>query len=81
MIRSKWKNKLVIQNLNVVKNSSLFKFQPKTVERSSRVLPHFVGKEFFIHNGKSFRKVFVNSKMIGYKFGQFCFTKKNEPAS
>lgn len=55
------------------------------VSRSVEIVPKFVGFSFSIHNGKNFSSLTVKEKMIGHKFGEFCFTKfkaygtKNEP--
>lgn len=35
-----------------------------------------LNKKFLIYNGKSFYKLIVSSEMIGYRFGEFVFTRK-----
>ncbi len=40
------------------------------------VLPHFVGKNFLIYNGKIFVPLKVSEEMIGHKFGEFATTRK-----
>jgi ribosomal protein S19 len=34
-----------------------------------------VGKIIYIYNGIFLNKVYINSKMIGHKFGEFSITK------
>jgi ribosomal protein S19 len=29
-----------------------------------------------VHNGKEFKKIFITREKIGFKFGEFSFTKK-----
>jgi len=33
-------------------------------------------KKFLIYNGKSFFKLIVSKEMVGYRFGEFIFTRK-----
>jgi small subunit ribosomal protein S19 len=48
----------------------------KVWSRRSMVLPHFVGKNFLIYNGKIFVPLKVSEEMIGHKFGEFATTRK-----
>jgi len=71
MSRSKWKRPYVDPTfMNLSKNKAI------TVSRGSEILPSFVNKTFSIYNGKSFFAVLITSKMIGHKFGEFVFTRK-----
>lgn len=45
--------------------------------RAARILPHYIGSKFLIHNGKNFTTLLITTKLIGYKFGDFSFTKKS----
>jgi ribosomal protein S19 len=38
-------------------------------------MPDLVGKKVYIHNGKSYKLLEITSQIIGYKFGEFAFTK------
>lgn len=70
MNRAKWKNFITLKgilNLDPI----------KTPCRKLKILPHYIGSSFLVHNGKKFTKISVKSKMIGYKFGYFSITKKN----
>lgn len=46
------------------------------VLRNSKIMPAFVGKTFYVHNGKSNLKMVVLEEMINFKFGEFVFTRK-----
>ena len=76
MSRSKWKGPFVNNNLlNKVKLTENKK-EIQTKSRNSTILPVFVGKHFKIHNGKTFHKILITEKMIGYKLGEFSPTRK-----
>ncbi len=45
------------------------------ITRSSVILPQHLDKFFFVHNGKTYLKLKITSKMIGHKFGNYIFTK------
>jgi small subunit ribosomal protein S19 len=47
----------------------------KTWARACTVVPEFVGKNFAIHNGKLFTKLYVTEDMVGHKFGEFAPTR------
>lgn len=68
MGRAKWKGPYF-------KNQKLNNYK-KAVLKSSQIMPNFLGKTFFIHNGKLITKILILEEMIGYKFGEFCFTRK-----
>lgn len=44
--------------------------------RRSIILPQFIGKQFLIHNGKSFISLKVTEDMVGHKLGEFASTRK-----
>jgi ribosomal protein S19 len=46
------------------------------VSRNSKILPNCIGKTFYVHNGKSNIKTTILEEMVGFKFGQFVFTRK-----
>jgi small subunit ribosomal protein S19 len=73
MSRSKWKGPYIDPSL--LKLS--FK-QRKTKQIWSRqsVIPFFlIGQTVFVYNGKIFKKIFINREKIGFKFGEFSFTR------
>ncbi|AFP83825.1 ribosomal protein S19 [Candidatus Carsonella ruddii CS isolate Thao2000] len=47
----------------------------KTWSRNSTIIPKMIGLNIFVHNGKIFHKVYIMEEMIGYKLGEFSFTK------
>lgn len=48
----------------------------KTTSRKSVIIPKWVGKLLFIHNGKKFNPVLIKQNMVGHKLGEFSLTKK-----
>ena len=76
--RSVWKGPFVDPKLlekvnNNIKGGKLVTI--KTWSRKSTILPHFVGLNFSVHNGKKFISVLVNEKMVGKKLGEFSPTR------
>ena len=70
-MRSFWKGPVYIHF------SSNKKQNFKIADRKAVIFPSFIGKTFLIKNGnKSLKKIYINSKMVGLKFGEFCFCKK-----
>ena len=47
----------------------------KTWARACTVVPEFIGKNFAIHNGKTFMKLYVTEDMVGHKLGEFAPTR------
>ena len=51
----------------------------KKIQISSRrsVIPSFlVGVNVFVHTGRDFKKVKITREKVGYKFGEFCNTRR-----
>ncbi|MGX7576671.1 30S ribosomal protein S19 [Candidatus Vidania fulgoroideorum] len=48
----------------------------KTWSRNSTIMPKFVGITIYVHNGKKHIPVYVSENMIGYKLGEFVYTRK-----
>jgi small subunit ribosomal protein S19 len=48
----------------------------KIWSRRSVILPHFIDRNFEVHNGKQFIKLKVLEDMVGHKFGEFALTRK-----
>lgn len=74
MSRSKWK----IPNFDFKFYKNLF-FNDVNLKIWSRnnVIPEsLLGKRVLIHNGNSFKKVLIVREKIGFKFGNFCTTRK-----
>lgn len=73
MSRSKWKGpyfKSFFQNL---KRQGL----KNCVFRSEIILPKLTNKIVRVSNGKSFSLLKVTNLLIGYRFGEFIFTRRN----
>ena len=47
----------------------------KTWARASQIPPEFVGHTLAIHNGRIFIPVFITEAMVGYRLGEFSFTR------
>jgi small subunit ribosomal protein S19 len=72
MTRSLWKGPFSDISNNIYKINT----QHKIWSRRSVILPQFVGKEFMIHNGKTFIPLKVSPDMVGHKIGEFATTRK-----
>jgi small subunit ribosomal protein S19 len=73
MSRSKWKGPFL--DISISKASLIKK--PKIWCRSSVIPSFLVGESVFIHNGKEFKRVSITRDKVGYKFGEFSFTRRN----
>jgi small subunit ribosomal protein S19 len=71
MSRAKWKGPYL--------NKSLFKNKKVlNVWSRSSVIPYsLLGKHVSVHNGKTLIRVYISREKVGYKFGEFVFTKKH----
>ena len=43
--------------------------------RDSSIPSHYIDKQVFVHNGKTFKKINITREKVGFKFGEFVFTK------
>lgn len=48
----------------------------KTQNRASTILPAFQNLTVFVHNGKKFMPLEIKEHHVGYKLGEFIFTRK-----
>ncbi len=71
MSRSKWKGFFIESNLLKPVDSSV-----KIWSRSSVISEAFIGKRVSIHNGKDFKLLKITREKVGFKFGEFSFTRK-----
>lgn len=75
MQRSKWKGPFISWSLfRLIKSKKKKKF--KIWNRSSIILPSFIGLVFFVYNGYSFKKLIINSKIVYSCFGEFVPTRR-----
>ena len=61
----------LIQNTKILKNT-----WTKIYNKNLIILSQYVNKVFRIYNGKIFISLKINSNMVGYKFGEFVYTRK-----
>ena len=74
MSRSKWKGLFIEKSIIQLKKKKL-----KTYSRSSCIPSFLINKFILIYDGKEFRKCYINREKIGFKFGEFSYSrKKNE---
>lgn len=79
MARSNWKlkylSKALIRKLFLIK---IFKIKARKVllARSSVIPLSLIGKTWYIHSGLKFNKIKITKFMVGFKFGEFVFTRK-----
>ena len=65
--KEKFKN-----GFNINKKRTLLKI----ISRNSIITSDLVDTKVSIYNGKSFINIFIDNLKIGYKFGQFSYTRK-----
>lgn len=73
MSRSTWKGKFIYQNL--LSTKFLKRKEKKIWARNSTIPSTLIGKFVHIHNGKKFIKIFINREKVGFKFGEFSYTR------
>jgi ribosomal protein S19 len=49
----------------------------KVFSKNSVILDYHIGKSYYVHIGNRFFILLVESKMKGFKFGDFCLTRKS----
>lgn len=81
MGRSSWKFKFFSKNLwrkifKFIKYRNLKYKKTLLYDRRSSIPACFTGFSFNIHKGFNFRKLMVNKYNVGYKFGEFSFSRK-----
>ena len=72
MSRSKWKGNFIDLNLFKIKNS---KSKLKFWNRSLVVTENLIGEKVFVYNGKSHIPIKIKREKVGYKLGEFSFTR------
>lgn len=71
MSRSKWKGHFVDISFNEGSQKNI-----KIWSRRSTIPFNLIGTYVLIHNGKEFKKVYITREKVGFKFGEFAFTRK-----
>lgn len=66
-----------VKNYNRFPDLSFFRknFSNGSYKRSSFIPIHFLGSRISIHIGNQFKSILVKPLIIGYRFGDFAFTK------
>lgn len=57
-------------------NININKKKKKILSRDSFILDCHVGQTFYVHRGNKFMPLVINSRMKGFRFGDFCLTRK-----
>jgi ribosomal protein S19 len=73
MSRSLWKEPIL--NFNLIKQIVSAKKKIKVWSRSSIIPSILINKQVLIHTGNSFKPLFVTREKVGFKFGEFAFTR------
>jgi small subunit ribosomal protein S19 len=73
MSRSKWKGPYIDIKQNI--DDTKLKKNMNIISRNSEILPIHLGLSFNIYNGKTYSEIIVTERMIGFKFGEFSFTR------
>ncbi len=79
MSRSKWKGNFIDQAVLKIKDNS--KKQLKLWSRRSVIPSFLIGSTVLIYNGKEFKKVVITREKVGFKFGEFCTTRRYKSKS
>jgi small subunit ribosomal protein S19 len=72
MTRSLWKG-CFLESCFLKKSKTNF----NVWSRSSSIPFSLTGKTVLVHNGKEFKKLLITREKIGFKFGEFVFTRSN----
>lgn len=73
MSRSIWKG--LFCNTTINKKILDTKKRIEIWSRQSSIPSFLLNKTVFVHNGKIFKKLVITREKLGYKFGEFVFTK------
>lgn len=78
MSRSKWKGPFVKKSLISIKQKSKKIKNLKIWSRNSIIPFSLIDKQVSIYNGKDFIRVKITREKVGYKFGEFSFTRRHK---
>lgn len=73
MSRSVWKG--LFCSLKINKRLLGDKKRIEIWSRQSSIPGFLLNKTVFVHNGKTFKKILITREKLGFKFGEFAFTK------
>lgn len=78
MTRSAWKGKFIYNFL--LENKFIKRKKKLNIwTRNSTIPSKLLGKDVFVHNGKQFHRVHITREKVGFKFGQFSYTRSLPP--
>lgn len=52
------------------------KFNKKYISKASVIIDNFFHRKFLIYNGQEMKSFLVEKQQLGYRFGEFLFTRK-----
>lgn len=76
MRRSKWKGNYIDNSILKLSKLNQNKKQLKIWSRRSVIPAFLIGANVLIYNGKEFKKLKITREKVGFKFGEFCTTRK-----
>jgi ribosomal protein S19 len=80
MSRSQWKlsyfSKSIWRKIVLLKKKDFLRTKKIIFDRSSSIPECFSFYFLRIHKGKRFRRLFIHMYNVGFKFGEFSFTRK-----
>ena len=44
--------------------------------RNIMIPSHLIGLDVYVYNGNEFKRLFISREKVGFKFGEFIFTRK-----
>lgn len=71
MSRSKYKGIINEENFDKIKKAKF-----RILNKNLIILPEYINFFFYIYNGHKYIYLKIYENMIGYRFGEFIYTKK-----
>lgn len=72
MSRSIWKGPVI--SPRIIKRSDRKKIF--IWARNMMIPSQLIGSDVYVHSGKEFKRLFISREKVGFKFGEFIFTRK-----
>jgi ribosomal protein S19 len=77
MSRAKWKGLFIEKSILLLNKKIIInKKKLKIYSRSSCIPSFLINKFVLIYDGKDLRKCYINREKVGYKFGEFSYSRK-----
>lgn len=74
-MRSLWKGFFIDNSLTADKIASKKNYF-KVWSRNTTISKYLLNKTIYVYNGKTFEKLYITGDMLGFKIGDFVFTRK-----